>query len=185
MKKLFLIFLIHLLFGCFSTPNSNFFILEKSDLQEISAKTFIIAVYNINIPDFIDKPQIVLQKPNSPEIKISEFNRWATDLSTMFKNTLINNLSQTLPNAKIIPLTYGSVYKYTIKIDVEKMSGWLNDSAYLNINWQILNSNGKSIYSQNLQYTAPTGKTYESYVKAQSKLLKNLSEDIALKLSKM
>ena len=185
MKKLFLIFLIHLLFGCFSTPNSNFFILEKSDLQEISAKKIIVAVYNINIPDFMDKPQIVLQKPNSPEIKISEFNRWGTDLSTMFKNVLISNLSQTMPNTKFVPLAYGTNYKYTIKIDIEKFNGWLNDSAYLNVNWQILNSNGKTIYSQNLQYITPSGKTYESYVKAQSKLLKDLSKDIALKLSEM
>lgn len=185
MKKLFLSILLLPLLGCFSTPNSNFFVLEPIDIPTVSSKKTTITVYDVNIPDFIDRPQIVLQKPNSPKITISEFNRWATDLNVMIKNTLIADLKSALPNAKIIPLNFGSNYQYVIKINIEELNGWFNDTAHLKINWQILKQSGKVLYSQNLQYTALAGKNYESYVQAQSKLLSNLSQDIAQKLSKM
>lgn len=185
MKKLLIILFLLPLMGCFSTPNSKFFVLEDFDISDISSKRLSIAVYDINVPDFIDKPQIVLQKPQSPELKISEFNRWATDLNVMIKNTLINNLSSALPNAKITSLNFGSNYQYVVKVNIEKLNGWFNDLAYLKVNWQILNSRGKVLYSKDSEYSTDVKNTYESYVKAQSTLLADLSKDIAVQLSKM
>ena len=117
MRKILYILCCLLISGCFSTPDSNFYMLQSTLNQSISDKEINIGVYDISLPEYIDKPQIVLQNPNTPELSISEFNRWGSDLSIMIKNTIINNLSTAFPKAKTTPLSYGANYNYIIKIE--------------------------------------------------------------------
>ena len=153
--------------------------------QIISNKKLKIGIYNISLPEHIDKPQIVLQKENSPDLKVAEFNRWGADLSIMIKNTIINNLSAALPNASIVPLSYGANSEYIVKINIEKLTGWLNNKAILKANWQILNTTSKTIIAETSTFENSAGKNYSSYVIAQSNLLSELSLNIANKLKNL
>jgi len=110
MKKLFICLLPLLLSAClFSTPNSTFYLLESSSQAEsVFQKKLNVAVYDVGLPDYLQKPQIVLQKHDSPELKVSEFNRWASDLDGMVQNTLIENLQKSFPQSTIKPLVFGS-----------------------------------------------------------------------------
>ncbi|MBQ8870030.1 MAG: membrane integrity-associated transporter subunit PqiC [Alphaproteobacteria bacterium] len=185
MKKFLYVLSFLFISGCFSTPNSNFYMLQSLSQKTVSDKKLQLQIYDISIPEYIDKPQIVLQEADSPELEISEFNRWGSNLSSMIKNTLINDLSVNLPNAKILPLAYGINTQYVVKIQIEKLSGWLKDKAILKANWQILNAKGKVLAFQTFTFEEQAGKTYASYVKAQSKLLADLSFVIADKLKNM
>ena len=153
--------------------------------QSISNKKLKIGIYDISLPEHIDKPQIVLQKENSPDLKVAEFNRWGADLSIMIKNTIINNLSAALPNAIIVPLSYGANSEYIVKINIEKLTGWLNNKAILKANWQILNTTSKTIIAETSTFENSAGKNYSSYVIAQSNLLSELSLNIANKLKSL
>ena len=153
--------------------------------QSISNKKLKIGIYDISLPEHIDKPQIVLQKENSPDLKVAEFNRWGADLSIMIKNTIINNLSAALPNAIIVPLSYGANSEYIVKINIEKLTGWLNNKAILKANWQILNTTSKTIIAETSTFENSAGKNYSSYVIAQSNLLSELSLNIANKLKNL
>lgn len=184
MRKAVLLFCFILL-GCFSTPESKFYMLNSLPIEKISSTQMKIGVYDVSLPEYADKPQIVLQNPESPEITISEFNRWGTDLSVMVKNTFIEDLQKALPDSKVYPLAYGTNFQYIVKIDVEKFTGWLNKQALFKVKWQILNSRGKPIYTESSEYQTDVGKTYALYVLAQSKLLADLSADIANKLKTM
>lgn len=180
MKHVLLITALFLLNGCFSsTPNSRFYLLESLETQVFSQNKFSIAVQNISIPAYLEKPQIVLQNKNSPELKISEFNRWASDLNTMLKNVLIENLQKEFPNALVKPLSYGTTSKYVVKINIEKLSGWLNKDASLVGNYQILSSTGRLLGESDFDLSTSAGKTYADYVSAQSLLLRQLSEKIS------
>lgn len=170
-----------MLCGCFfSTPNSKFYLLEsQNDTNEvISLKKVNIAVQDVILPDYLQKPQIVLQPQNSSELKISEFNRWASDLEEMFQNTLIEDLQKTMPNATIKPLTYGSKAGYVIKINIEKLSGYFKEKAYLKGTYQILSSSGKLVQQKNFDLSTNVRETYASYVAAQSNLISLLATDI-------
>lgn len=185
MKKcLYLIFCL-MLSGCFSTPNSNFYMLQTTADKVVSSQKLQLQIFDVLVPEYIDKPQIVLQKNNSPELKISEFNRWATDLNTMIKSTIINDLSVYLPNAKILPLAYGTNTQYVVKIQIEQLSGWLKDKAVLKANWQILNAKGKVLYTKTSMFEEQSGTSYATYVTAQSKMLSDLAFLIADKISSM
>lgn len=187
MKKIFAITcLLPLLAGCFfSTPNSRFYMLEGAENPAVtSSKNISIAVQDVSFPQYLDRPQIVLQQPNNPEIKMAEFDRWAADFGTMLQNRLIDNLQSALPKADIKPLTFGNKPEFIIKLSIEKFGGWLNETAYLQGNWQILNNRGKILSEQNFILTGKVGKNYGSYVQAQSRLLAQVAGDIAEQIGK-
>lgn len=187
MKKSAVFLMILFLSACFSsTPNSRFYLLESSiNSVPVSSKQTSIAIQDIQIPDYLDRPQIVLQQQDNPELKIAEFDRWASDLGGMLQNTLAENLQKELPNAVIQPLSYGINPRYIVKVNIEKLSGWLDENVYLNGSWQIVNSNGKVLAEQTISLSASTGKTYNSYVKAQSRLWAQTASQIVAALVKL
>ena len=82
------------------------------------------------------------------------------------------------------PLLYGGNEKYIVKVEIEKLSGYLREDAYLTGVWQILTPGGKVIKTSDFKLKTPAGKTYASYAKAQSKLISELCQDIASNLKK-
>lgn len=187
MKKVIFVLLPLLLTGClFSTPDSKFYLLETpQSTSAISNRRVNIAVQDITLPQYLDRPQIVLQRPDSPELKISEFNRWASDLNTMLQNFMIDDLQKNLPRAVIKRLAYGNNPRYIIKANIEKLGGWLGETAYLKGNWQILNSQGRVLYQQNINLSRPAGKSYTTYAAAQSQMWAEVSHSIAEKITQL
>lgn len=184
MKKYALLFVSLFLSGCFSsTPDSRFYLLGNPRPAEVvSTKKINIAVQDVIVPSYLDRPQIVLQQQDSPELKISEFDRWASDLNTMLQNLLIDDLQSALPNAIVKPLSYGSTPRYIVKLNIEKFSGWLRDKAYFKGSWQILNAKGRILYEQEINLSHKIGKTYGNYVEAQSQMLNEVANMVAKKI---
>ena len=179
MKNRILILFCLMLAGCCFAPSNKFYVLSESLHEPIVSKKIKIGVYDILLPEYLNRPQIILQKPQSYEVAVAEYNRWAGDLSDMLKNALINNLRQAMPNSEVLPVAFGVAPQYVIKIEIEKFSGWLNDKALLNVNWQILNSKGETVVYQNSDYCENVEKTYNSYVMAHSKMWANFALDIS------
>lgn len=187
MKKFLVLTLLWTLGGCFSsTPNSKFYLLESSErIGTVSDHKINLSVQDIFVPEYADRPQITLQKPDSAELSVAEFHRWASDLNTMMQNTLIDNLQKALPRAEIKPLAFGNNSRYVIKVNIEKMGGWLGAKAYMSGSWQILNPRGRVVYEQNFARTRAAGKTYDSYVQAQSGMWGDVAGEIAAKVSSL
>ena len=188
MKKLVaLILLLPILHGCFSsTPNSRFYLLENaSEPQIVSKRKISIAVQDIIIPQYLEKPQIILQRPNSPELEISEFNRWASDLNYMLQNLLIGNLQNALPNATIKPLAFGATTNVVVKVNLEKFGGWFNEDAHIKGNWQVIDTYGKVLTQNNFSLKQPAGSNFSTYVKSLSLMWNEVAVEIARSISKL
>ena len=188
MKKLVaLILLLPILHGCFSsTPNSRFYLLENaSEPQIVSKRKISIAVQDIIIPQYLEKPQIILQRPNSPELEISEFNRWASDLNYMLQNLLIGNLQNALPNATIKPLAFGATTNVVVKVNLEKFGGWFNEDAHIKGNWQVIDTYGKVLTQNNFSLKQPAGSNFSTYVKSLSLMWNEVAVENARSISKL
>ncbi len=187
MKRILLFVSVLMLSGClFSTPKSSFYILEKVNHADVvSRSAFKIGVQDVSVPDYLLRSQIVLQQPDSPKVDISEFHRWASDLSEMLQNTLILDMQATLPRAEIKPLLFGDNPNYVVKINLEKMIGSLKHEAQLSGTWQILSAQGRILKQNRFNFSEKIGSTYASYVKVQSALLARLSVEISQTLSRM
>lgn len=189
MKKLCSLFLLALVSACMSfgsTPPSRFFSLQTISEQLIVSKSRAsIGVEEVNIPEYLDKPQIVTVGDNAVELKISEQNRWSEPLSTMMQRTIANDMSGLLPNAVVKGRNMSNErFDYAVFIEVDKFDGALNGKAQLNAWWYILKKGSSDIVlRQKAEFVQPAGGDYDDLVKAESRLVYQLAEQIASKVA--
>ena len=163
----------------------TFYLLEQQSGKEISSKKISVLVEPIKLPALVDKPQIVLKEENSPEVTVSEFNRWGEPLSNMIRQTLIADLNTYLPNAFIKPDNYDTSgrFDYTLLIEVDRFIGEKKSFAAFDVWWTLRNANGKIIKREKSNFYSSMEESYSSYVEAQGYNIDELAQKIAHKLS--
>lgn len=178
--------------GCISgtTAPSNFYVLNpiteaKTETPQIPEKeTVLIGVGNIELPNYLDRPQIVTRVTNN-KLKLGEFDVWAENLNDSFPVILADNLSNLLSAhpVAIIPGMGVMQVDYRVKVDVTRMDGTLGGDAVLIARWGIFGDQGKLLKTSRSVYREPTkGDGYEAYVAAHSDALATLSRNIAAAL---
>lgn len=189
MKKFFITLCCFLSSACFSpeTQVAKFYMLSSfADEQPLATKKISVAVEPVTLPDYLDRPQIILRKENSSEMIISEENRWASSLSEMIQRVLANDLKKALPQSYVRADLFGEEnFNYLIDLEIDTMNGILGQKASLVVWWSISNGNGKVLFRQKSEFEAPYSSGYEEYVHLQSQLFNQLSQEIAQKLLTM
>lgn len=138
-----------------------------------------VGILRIQIPKFMDKPQIISQNKGNPEVNISEYNRWVEPLSVLYTRTLVENLSVLLPNAPIKMSTRDDSFNRVILVDIVKLDTSWQDKGILEAWYTIKTRNGQVLASKKFSDSITMGNSYEDLVKTHSKLLGNLSKAIA------
>ena len=179
-----------LLSGCGSSPASKFYLLSPlqgpgGDVKPDSEACVSIGIGPIRIPEYLDQPQIVIRSaPN--EIKASETNRWAEPLKNNFTRVLAQNLTGLLCTKSILfyPWKGGLPIDYRVEVEVIRFEGVLGGQVSLEAWRRILSREGKTLHlSKRSAFNEPaSGEDYQPLVSAQSRLLENLSREIATSL---
>lgn len=173
--------------GCFggTSPNASFYILSSDTaLNAVSSEKISVGVRPSQVPEFLDRPQIVLND-TSTKLNISEFNRWSEPVSLITQRAIIENLQRLLPNAYIATKGYDDQsFNRLVQIELIKMSGTLGKDATLSAWWNVQNNAGKMLTRARFDETLPCGKTYADYVNTQNTLWGKLSAQIASALVK-
>ena len=185
MKKVVFLFVL-LLAGCGVSKPSTFYQLQTSSQDvAISQKSITVGIDEVILPKYADRPQIVIKEADSSELKISEFNRWAEPLNYGVARILAEDMSLYLPKSTIKPKTYISEnFTYTISVEISKFDITLNQQVVLDSWWTIF-KNGNIIYQGRSQFSQPIDDDLNNVVKAQSQLINQMAEQIALKLTKL
>lgn len=186
MKKKFFLIVCCFLSGCLgSTLPSNFYLLQpQTNLNVVSNKKFNVGIEAVKIPAYIDKPQIVWQKKDSTELKISELNRWGEPLSEMIQRTVISDLSKLIPYSFIKPKTFSREdFTRIIFIEINRFDAVDGEMAYLEAWWSISNANGEITAQGKTNLSAPITHSYDSYIRTQSILIGQMAEQIAKKIN--
>jgi uncharacterized lipoprotein YmbA len=182
-------FLVMVIFGCASTPQTRFFVLssisgsEKTGNRE-GEHCFAIGIGPVKIPEYLNQPDIVTRiTPN--EVRLHEFAQWAEPLENNISLTLAENLSSLLctRSIAIFPWKGGTPIDYRIDVNVGQMDGTLGESALLEVSWSIADGadrkkppllTKRSTYKEFIR-----GGDYGSFVSAQSRNLASFSREIA------
>lgn len=186
MNKIFFLIVCCFLTGCLgSSLPSNFYLLQpQTNLNKISNKKFNIGVETVEIPAYVDKPQIVWQKKNSTELTVSELNRWGEPLSEMIGRTLISDLSKLMPYSFIKPKMFSREdFTRIIFVEINRFDAVEGETAYLDAWWSISNADGEITARGKTNLSAPISLSYDSYVQAQSILIGKMAEQIAKKIN--
>lgn len=180
-------FALIVLTACATTAPTNFYALNAIPIPVVSQEPEseeqgAIGIRKVTIPDYLDRPQVVTRTGEN-QLKISDFNKWAGSLKNDISRVLAENLSADLLTSRVYvyPWKKSIPVKYILAVDVTRFDGELGGEVTLKANWTIHGEDGKELLF--LHTTVVSEKAdrpgYEALVAAKSRLLSQLSRDIA------
>jgi uncharacterized lipoprotein YmbA len=171
----------------FYTLNS---VIETPATAQVAAadQDLAIGVGPMVIPKTIARPQIVTRSgPN--RLEVDEFHRWAGSLREDFLRVLSANLSILLKTNWVATHPWEDYFKptYRIVLDVHQFDGSLGEQVLLNVTWTITGQDGrKALLVRKSIITQPvSGKDYEAFVSAKSRVLATFSREIATEIKNL
>lgn len=177
-----------LISGCIpggSSQNSRFYnTTSEIDSALSSTYTNSIAVFRVQMPKFMDKPQIISRNKEDVQISVSEYNRWVEPLSILYTRTLMENLNSLLPNAPVEIAAGNYQSSRHVFVDIIKLDALWNCKVILDAWYTIKTDKDEIIVRRKFSDSIPLKNSYANLVKAHSKLLGNLSKSIADSLIK-
>ena len=183
MKKYLIILTLTLtLAGCFggTTPPSQFYTLSPTITKPVSDQRLTVGVDRVQIPRSLDRPQMLTADADTPEMTLSELNRWVEPLPTLIQRTLITDLSTALPNAVIRNRSFsGEINDYNVAVDIVQLTAVLNDRAGLLAWLTVRTAAGQTVAHLKVAETVPIGVTYADMANGQSALIGRLASQIA------
>lgn len=102
MKKVLIYSILFLTSACcWRSPDSSFYMMNSQGLEKISDKQLSVAVQTVNVPDLLDRPQMVTYDTKSQKVNMLEFSRWGEALPAVLQNTITNDLMAYLPKSYV------------------------------------------------------------------------------------
>jgi uncharacterized lipoprotein YmbA len=177
-----------LLAGCASSP-SKFYTLDATAIRaDAPDASYAVIVGPVFVPAAVDRPQfVVTTAPN--QVKLEEFNRWASPLGDNIARVVAVNLGDQLGTLHVAsaPMpNFGPAYHVAIRI--ERFESLLGDAktegqALLDARWSVSGPKGEDVVSGVFSMTEPSpGGSYDGLAAAHSRLLAKLSGSIAISL---
>ena len=172
-----------LLGGCLlgTTKNAKFYTQSAIITQTLSSSyTAFVGVNRVQLPKYVDRPQMVTQRPDSAQMDISEYNRWVESPSVLATRALTENLNVLLPAAQIkVNHIKGEKFDKTVSVEVINLNAVLGRKAELTAWYTVKDNSGKTLVHQKFAHTVSIGKTYDDLAQGYNHLLAQLSREIA------
>ena len=139
-----------------------------------------IGVNRIQMPKYVDRPQMVTQLKDSTQMSISEYNRWVEFPSVLATRALTEDLSLLLPSARVkINQLKGEAFDKTVSVEIVNLNAVLGETAELVAWYTVKDKTGNVVKHQKFAKTVLIDKTYDGMAKGYSELLAELSQEIA------
>lgn len=169
------------------SQKSTFYMMNSSGLEKISGKKFNIGVGKVNVPDILNKPQLVVYDKDSHEVNILEFERWGEPLPYVLQGAITSDLMAYLPDSFVKSVEFTSEnLDYVVRVKINKIEAYRNDKVVLSAWWHIENTKGKILARRQKTYEVKVkGENISDLVSAENEAVNLLSADIAEYFAKM
>src|SRR5262245_36920892 len=176
--------------GCAKTPPTRFYVLPALTGAETVALSsgvkpdLTIGVGPVTLPPYLDRPQIVT-RASQAKLELGEFDQWAAPLQDTFARVLAENLSLLLGTDRVLlhPWPRTTEIDYQVIVEVLLFDGGLGSEVGLEARWSLIGADGKERLTRKTRFQAPANpRDYEATVTAMSRILADLSRDIATTL---
>ena len=188
-KKVFypgaMLLVLVFLSACGTTPKSNFYQFNESVNPSLTGveKGNIIGLGPIQIPEYINRPQIVTRNSDY-QLNVAEFHRWVEPLKESITRSLVINISNNIQTNRVYWMPREDrQYPLDIRIaiDIGRFDGQLNGEVLLESRWSIFDKNNQPVLTRvSLLKEAVNGQDYESMVIAMNKVLRQLGKEISI-----
>jgi len=183
-----------LLASCSTTPAVKYYTLnpgfdiQPDNFQAVSGDALAIGVGPVELPKFLDRPQIVTRK-SQYRIEVSEFHRWAGSFSEDFLRVLAKNISMLLSADRVSAYPWTDQFSptYRIPLTVDQFDGQLGGHVVLNVTWSVWRQKGENepVVRHTRIKEPVSGETYDALVEAQSRAIAALSRAIVDEMAKV
>lgn len=173
--------------GCAQTPPQNFYRLSALDAaaaNPVAARksNLAIGIGPLRLADYLDQPSLACRR-NDNQLELAEFHQWAGSLKDNLSSVLAENLGLRLGTEKVYTYPWRSSVPIDLQVTIEIISldGILGDKARLSARWSLFEPQQKRLLvTRHSDLRQPVqGAAYLDLVAAQSRLLADLSQEIA------
>ncbi len=142
-----------------------------------------VAVEPVSLPSSLDRPQIVTLR-GAHERGIAELHRWAEPLESGFGRVLSENLSVLLGSQTVHRLPTRSDFSWdrVVSVEVQEFGATPGAECVLTARWRVLDRGHRPLVARQKTYRAPAGDDHLAHVEAMSRVLADLSREIAAAL---
>lgn len=144
-----------------------------------------VAVTRINLPDLVDRPQLVMRTADH-SLQINDQYEWAEPLRRQIPNVVARDLGEALNSGRVIALPIdGQDFDadFKVMLDIQRLEVISGQGVDLDVVWRVTSRDGGTFVGRS-QVRKPLEATSESSgypaaVAAQSRALRNVAIDIA------
>jgi uncharacterized lipoprotein YmbA len=165
--------------GC-ATPDSRFYTLSAAPHPATASSDLSVGVGPVTVPAAVDRPQIVVAV-SANEVRLDEFNRWASPLQNNIARVVAENLVGLLgtPRVMLSPQPQSADVGYRAAVDVQRFESAPGEAATLDAVWTVTRSKDSASQTGRTTVREPSEKGYDALAAAHSRALARLSTDIA------
>ncbi|MEZ4528153.1 MAG: PqiC family protein [Desulfobacterales bacterium] len=173
--------------GCFGkSPAVQFYILTPLAQDSLpnpcakQKKMSAVGVGPVEIPKVLDRSQIVTRSDEN-RLWMAEFHRWGGTLSDDFLRVLAENLSVLLQSDQVLAWPWRDFFDpdFRINLKVHQFDAQQGGEAVLSVTWALEDARNRNVIHKSVLREPVSGTEYTDIVSAQSRLLLNLSQEIA------
>jgi uncharacterized lipoprotein YmbA len=146
-----------------------------------STSNLSVIVGPVSIPAIVDNPQIAVSV-GANQVRLDEFNRWASPLQNNIAHVVADNLVAMLgtPQVSLFPQALNADADFRVAIDVQTFQSAPGEAATLAAMWIVRRvKDGKTSTGRTSLREPTQGTGYDALVAAHSRALARLSQDIA------
>ena len=174
--------LVSLAAGCASTPPSRFYTLSATAAPSTAAASSVVIVVGpVSVPAVVDRPEIVVSS-GSNELKLDEFNRWASPLQDNLSRVIAENLVAILGTRRVtlFPQMPSTAAQYRVAIEVHGFESAIGTSTTLDAVWTVRRTtDGSAETGRTAVRESVRDNSYDALAAAHSLAVARLSQDIA------
>jgi len=169
--------------GCSTSPPSRFYTLAATATATSTSQlsTRVIAVGPVTVPSIVDRPEFVVSTgPN--EVRLDDFNRWASPLQDSLSRAIAENLVAILGTPRVVrfPQTLATEPDYRVAIEVRTFESTPGKSTVLDAVWTVRRAkDGKTSTGRTSARETVPENGYDALAAAHSRAVARMSQDIA------
>lgn len=170
-----------LVVGCSSSPPSRFYTLSAASGVAGTPSNVSVAVGPVSVPPIVDRPQIVVSM-GSNQVRLEEFNRWASPLQSNIARVIAENLTALLGTTRVtlFPQSTSADAEYRAIIDVQRFDSMPGEAVMLEAVWTVRRmKDGKAETGRTTVRETVQENGYDALAAGHSRALARLSDDIA------
>lgn len=179
--------------GCFGSKPTRFYMLSSvgptsGTAVESTGASRVIAVGPVSIPDYVDRPQIVVRE-SANQIRLAGFDNWAGSPSDMIGRVLLEDLSAQMPGDHVVAFPQGgaAVFDYRVAVQISRFDVSAAGEAVVAASWRVWDRAGTKtrLTASTTTRAESLGSTYQDRVAALSQAVADLGTDIARSLARI